>query len=40
MEDYIITELDELLSHSASDVEAELGEVFYAIKDDEESEIV
>lgn len=39
MEDYIVTELDELLSHCPSDVEQELGEVYYALKDEEGSDL-
>lgn len=32
----LYNDLDELLSHNDSTVEQELGEIFYAIKDDED----
>lgn len=34
----LYNDLDELLSHNASTVEAELGEVYYALLDEEENE--
>lgn len=38
--DEVYNDLDELLSHNASTVESELGEVYYALLDDEESDVV